>query len=138
MLNLRASEKVCTLLAGLGWFSVITAVVLASWWPLLAIPVFILGIAAINGAFYRFIARERGLRYAISMLPLHTLYYGMNVISAIFGWVLHILLGEPQAPVTVAAGVGMDLKVWPPSPSRPRAGVWSEGASQRSGRSQSG
>jgi glycosyltransferase involved in cell wall biosynthesis len=138
MLNLRASEKVCTLLAGLGWFSVITAIVLASWWPLLAIPVFILGIAAINRAFYRFIARERGLRYAISMLPLHSMYYGMNVISAIFGWVLHILLGEPQAPVTVAAGVGMDLKVWPPSPSRPRAGVWSEGAAQRSGRGQSG
>ena len=138
MLNLRASEKVCTLLAGLGWFSVITAVVLASWWPLLAIPVFILGIAAINRAFYRFIARERGLRYAISMLPLHAMYYGMNVISAIFGWVLHILLGEPQAPVTVAAGVGMDLKVWPPSPSRPRAGVWSETGSQRSGRGQSG
>jgi GT2 family glycosyltransferase len=136
MLNLRASEKVCTLLAGLGWFSVITAVVLAAWWPLLTIPVFILGIAAINRAFYRFIARERGFRYAIAMLPLHAMYYGMNVISAIFGWVLHILLGEPQAPVTVAAGVGMDLKVWPPSPSRPRAGVWSDAGSPRSGRGQ--
>ena len=43
--------------------------------------------------------------------------------TSMFGWVLHILLGEPQAPVTVTAGVGMDLKVWPPSPSRPRAGA---------------
>jgi GT2 family glycosyltransferase len=131
-LNLRVSEKVCTALAGLGWVSVIAALVLASWWPLLAIPLLSLAIGAINRAFYQFIARERGLRFAIAMLPLHTLYYGMNVVSAMFGWLLHILLGEPQAPVNVAAGAGMDLKVWPPSPSRPMAGVWSSASGQES------
>jgi hypothetical protein len=37
---------------------------------------------------------------------------------------LHNLLGEPQAPVSVVAGVGMDIRVWPPPPSRPNSGVW--------------
>ncbi len=127
ILNLRVSEKICTVLAGLGWVSIIAAVAFRLWWPLLAIPGLMLGIAGINRSFYQFIARERGLRFAISMLPLHALYYGLNVVSALFGWALHILLGEPQAPVTVAAGAGMNLNVWPPSPSRPRAGAWSAG-----------
>ncbi len=125
VLNLRASERLCTGLAGLGWLALLAALLLRSPIPLMMVAIAVLCIGIANHNFYFFVARERGLRISLLMLPLHVLYYATNVLSAIMGWALHILLGEPQAPVTVAATVGMDIKIWPPRPSRPRAGLWS-------------
>jgi cellulose synthase/poly-beta-1,6-N-acetylglucosamine synthase-like glycosyltransferase len=125
VLNLRNSEKFCTFGAGLGWAALVVAPITGSLLPLLVLPVVALIITFVNRDFLRFIQRERGLRFAIAMLPLQWLYYGTNVVSAVFGWVLHILLGEPQAPVSVIAGVGMNITTWPPRPSRPRSGIWS-------------
>jgi GT2 family glycosyltransferase len=124
MLNLRMSEKVCTGLAGLGWLAVGTAIVTANVIPLLLL--FVIGTiqAFLNRDFYRFIARERGFWTAVAVQPLHLLFYATNVLSATFGWLLHNLLGEPQAPISVVAGVGMNIRVWPPPPSRPNSGVW--------------
>ena len=99
-LNLRASERLCTALAGLGWLALFAALLMRSPVPLLMLPVLVLSVAAANAEFYRFVARERGVAVALAMLPLHLLYYGTNVVSALIGWVLHILFGEPQAPVT--------------------------------------
>jgi GT2 family glycosyltransferase len=124
-LNLRASERVCTALAGLGWVAAFAAIALRSVVPLLMVPIVIVCTLIANREFYRFVARERGIRIALLMLPLHLMYYATNVVSLLIGWSLHILLGEPQAPVTVAAAVGMDINVWPPPPSRPSTGVWS-------------
>jgi len=125
VLNLRNSEKVCTLMAGLSWAALLITPFIGSLLPLSFLPVAAVTIAFVNRDFLRFIWRERGLRLAIAMMPLQWLYYGTNVVSAVFGWVLHILLGEPQAPVNVVAGVGMDIKTWPPRPSRPSSGIWS-------------
>ena len=125
VLNLRNSEKVCTLMAGLSWAALLITPFIGSLLPLSFLPVAAVTIAFVNRGFLRFIWRERGLRLAIAMMPLQWLYYGTNVVSAVFGWVLHILLGEPQAPVNVVAGVGMDIKTWPPRPSRPSSGIWS-------------
>lgn len=127
MLNLRTSEKVCTALAGVGWIALGAALLTASLLPLLALVVIGIIIAFLNRDFYRFIAKERGVWTAATMQPLHLLYYAINVVSAGIGWVLHNLLGEPQAPVAVVAGVGMNLTTWPPAPSRPRSGVWGRG-----------
>ena len=128
VLNVRTSEKLCTTAAGLGWVAIALAAVFGTLWPLLALPLIGLTIAMTNREFYQFIARERGYRFALGMLPLHLMYYATNVFSVVIGWTLHMLLGEPQAPITVVAGVGMDLNVWPPRPSRPAAGVWSQTA----------
>jgi GT2 family glycosyltransferase len=127
MLNLRTSEKVCTAMAGLGWLAVGAAIVLANPMPLLVLILAAIVIAFLNRGFYRFIARERGILTAIAIQPLHQLFYATNVVSAGMGWLLHTLLGEPQAPVSVIAGVGMDITTWPPPPSRPRSGVWGRG-----------
>jgi len=124
VLNIRMSERVCTFLAGVGWLAIAAAIFLATPWPLVTLLFVAICIAFLNRDFYRFIARERGVRSAIAMQPLHLVYYSVNVVSALVGWILHVLVGEPQAPVTVVAGVGMDLKRWPPTPSRPRSGVW--------------
>lgn len=125
VLNLRPSERICTAMAGLGWLAVMISLFTADPRPLLSVVPIGLVIAFLNRGFYGFIARERGLATALGMLPLHLIYYATNVVSAGIGWLLHVLLGEPQAPVSVVAGVGMDLVVWPPPPSRPRSGVWS-------------
>ena len=130
-LNLRASERMCTALAGLGWLACFAALFLRRPAPLILLPIVVVAIAIANAEFYRFVMRERGPAVALAMLPLHLLYYATNVVSALIGWALHILLGEPQAPVTVAATVGFDMKIWPPRPSRPRTGVWSVPAGGR-------
>lgn len=134
-LNLSLSERVCTALAGLGWLAPVAAIALRSWWPLLAFPAIALAVALLNRDFYRFIQRARGVHYVAAMLPLHVMYYGTNVVSAISGWFLHMLLGEPQAPVAVAAAAGMDLTTWPPRPAAPAAGLWGRGASGEGGQS---
>lgn len=126
-LNLRASERLCTGIAGLAWLSVAVTIVLRTWYPLLVLPLLPAAVGLVNRDFYRFVVRVRGYAHAAAMLPLHVIYYATNVVSAISGWFLHILLGEPQAPVAVAAGAGMDLATWPPRPSRPGTGVWHQG-----------
>jgi len=125
-LNLRASERLCTSVAGLAWLSIAAAIILRAWYPLLMLPLLPATVALVNRDFYRFVARTRGIVHAIAMLPLHTMYYAINVVSAISGWFLHVLLGEPQAPVAVAAGAGMELMTWPPRPARPGTGIWHE------------
>jgi GT2 family glycosyltransferase len=132
-LNLRRSEKVCTALAGVGWLSLLVALVSGSFTPLLGVVLALVAIATVNREFYAFIVRERGKRFALSMVPLHLLYYATNVVSAIIGWLLHILLGEPPPPVAVAAEAGMDFKAWPPPASAPATGIWSPGRLQTVG-----
>ena len=131
-LNLRVSEKLCTVFAGGGWLAITVALLMRSAIPLLYLPVAIMLIAVLNRDFYRFVGRERGVRVAVAMLPLHVLYYGINVVAALVGWSLHVMLGEPQAPLTAAAAVGMELRTWPPRPSPPAAGVWSRPRFRRS------
>jgi glycosyltransferase involved in cell wall biosynthesis len=123
-LNLRLSEKTATAFAGVGWLALFTALIMRATWPLWALLPIVLGIALLNRSFYWFLLRARGIRFALGVLPLHVLYYLINVVSVLFGWLLHILLGEPHAPVTVTAEAGMDLKTWPPRPARPDGGVW--------------
>jgi glycosyltransferase involved in cell wall biosynthesis len=121
----RPSERLCTAAAALGWVALFATALLGRLWPLLALPVVVVVIAILNGAFYRLVLRERGVASALAMVPLHALYYATNVVSALIGWVLHHMVGAPLAPIDAAAEAGMDLRVWPPRPSRPEEGVWS-------------
>ncbi len=124
LLNLRQSEKVCTVAAGVAGIGMLSAAVSARPEPLLATLVAILTVCVLNRQFYAFVARARGIRFLLGIIPLHMLFYGLNIISASFGWVLHILLGEPSAPISVAAAAGMEFEMWPPRHARPRGGVW--------------
>jgi GT2 family glycosyltransferase len=128
VLNLRRSEKICTAITGIGMIGIVVAVLFQSFWPLLAPAGAMATIATLNADFYRFLARDRGWLFSARVLPLHAIYYGTSLISAVFGWVLHILLGEPHAPLPVVAAVGMELNTWPPRPARPSSGVWNAAA----------
>lgn len=121
----RLSERLCTAAAALGWVALFVTAFLGRLWPLLALPVVLVVIAVSNRAFYRFVAKECGVPSALAMVPLHVLYYATHVVSALIGRVLHHVVGAPLAPIDAAAEAGMDLRVWPPRPSRPEDGLWS-------------
>jgi len=129
--DLRTSEKLCTAAAGLGWFAIGLAALLGALWPLGYLPAGMLSIVLINRQFYRLALRQRGVLGALGMFPLHMIYYATNVVSAVMGWLLHNLLGEPLAPIDATAEAGMDLRTWPPVRSRPSAGVWTDSPRRR-------
>lgn len=121
----RLSERLCTAAAALGWTGLITTAFIGRLWPLLVLPLVVVAIALLNRSFYRLVARECGVPTALAMVPLHVLYYATHVVSALIGRLLHNLLGAPLAPIDAAAEAGMELRVWPPRPSRPTEGLWS-------------
>ena len=109
-LNLRPAEKVFTLLTG------VTAVALAMSvirWPLLWLIVAGLSLAVVVGGnlpLLRWFARERGLRFALLVVPMRLLYYLLNAIAAAIGLVRHAAAPRRRA----APGV-------PPPPEEPIA-----------------
>jgi hypothetical protein len=82
-LNIRTSEKACTVLAGIGWL----ALSLWLWTGLTAWlgigSAALLAILILNGPLLAWFARHRGWRFAAGTLPLRLLYYALNVISVL-------------------------------------------------------
>ncbi len=117
-LNLRPVEKVKTVLAVLlgvsllGW-----GVTGASLYGLIAGGV-ALTLLLLNWPLYRFFLEERGIWFAVRVVPLNFLYYGLNACSALYGWFLHHALGDPQPSARVQAFSEVGLEHWPPVPRR--------------------
>jgi len=124
-LNLRGVQRWCTALA---WAAALCAGI-SLVWPTglvrLASAAAAVLVLLLNGGFYRFLLRERGVPFILAVLPLHILHHLSNGVSVFSGWVMHVLFGEPQPPPAAAALAGIGFKVWPPAPSRPRTGIWS-------------
>jgi hypothetical protein len=81
-----------------------------------------------NAGFYAFLAGVRGVLFAAAVLPLHLLYYLGNGVSALSGWLVHVLFGEPIPTAEVAALAQAGIKTWPPPPRRPRTSLWDQPA----------
>lgn len=101
-LNLRPAEKVFTLLTGAAAFALGMSVIR---WSLLWLIVAGLCLAVVVGGnlpLLRWFARERGLRFALLVVPLRLLYYLLNVIAAAIGLVSHAVAPRrhpaPDAP----------------------------------------
>ncbi|HEV2129640.1 MAG TPA: hypothetical protein VGR27_00970, partial [Longimicrobiaceae bacterium] len=123
-LNLRAREKWCTALVGLGLAGLPATVTLLQLWPLAITLTAWTLVLLLNFDFYRFLRRQRSLWFALQVIPLHLLYYFLNGISAIFGWMLHHLFGAPRPAREVSARSAIGIKTWPPTPSRPASSLW--------------
>jgi len=106
-LNVRPAQKVCVAAAGLA----VLAVLATPWWhpaALLAAPITAL-VVGLNGPFYGFLARRRGLAFAAGSVPLHFIYYGccgVSVLIALAYW--HLLPGRARVGGAAAAGVRRD------------------------------
>ncbi len=116
-LNLKLSEKINTALVGLALVCTLLAIRFGL--PALAAAgVLLLPVLYNNLDLYRFFVAERGLLFAIGVLPLHIVYYFLNGCSAAVGWLLHHWFGELTPAAEVQAFFEVGVRRWPPVPVR--------------------
>ena len=123
-LNLRLTEKVCTILtwSALLYFGVAAAL---GERHLAVGAALALGIVvAVNARLYAFFARTRGVAFALAAIPLHLLYYLNNGVAVLYGWTLHHVVGEPTPAPIVEAYAEVGVQMWPPVPNKLRSGAW--------------
>ena len=89
-------------------------------WPLLLLATAICtGVVLRNYApQHRFFVRERGVAFALAVLPLELLFYLVNGVALAVGWTLRELLGEPRPAPRIEAFAEVGLRTWPPVPAR--------------------
>jgi GT2 family glycosyltransferase len=93
-LNLRLAQRASAVLA----YLLVAALVMAAWRPLgLGLPAWLglasallLALVVVNRRFYAFFARERGLPFAVRVVPLHVLYYLYSGVALAIGVVRHV------------------------------------------------
>jgi cellulose synthase/poly-beta-1,6-N-acetylglucosamine synthase-like glycosyltransferase len=90
-LNLRPAEKAYTLLAGLAAVFVLLGCVLMEPVWFLAAALASLVVLVGNVPLLRWFRRQRGLWFAVAVVPLRLLYYLLNAIAAAIGLVRHLL-----------------------------------------------
>ena len=108
-LNLRTAQRASVLLT----FLLVALVPLGAWELTLAAPssghlfggaalIVLAAVLALNGAFYRFLARRRGLGFAVAAIPLQLLYHLYSGASFGYAVAAHAIraIGAPlEAPV---------------------------------------
>ncbi len=94
-LNLQTGERVYTALVG----AAVAAIVL---WAVRREPGWLFGAAgcaaavlAGNLTLLRWFAERRGTWFALGVVPLRLLYYLLNGIAALAGWIAHLVSGDP-------------------------------------------
>jgi glycosyltransferase involved in cell wall biosynthesis len=123
-LNLRVTEKLCTVLVWLGFVFGIVAVWRRSWlWAMLAVAAPAIAMM-VNAPLLAFFARTRGVLFALGVIPVQLLYYVLTGISFGVGLVLKEVVGAPIVDPTTEAYAEMGVTRWPPVPSRARPSSW--------------
>jgi len=125
-LNLRWTERLNTALVWLSAALLVVAVfrtslLLAGVGLLLLVPVL-----ALNWPLWRYMARLRGVAFALAIIPLHLLYYALNGVSVFMGLLLQQTVGAPVPDPTTAAYAEVGVQRWPPIPARHRRSTWAE------------
>ena len=86
-LNVRRGQRVCVVVAGVLGLTLAASPLRPDVLPLAALgPVLVV---ALNLAFYRFLARKRGLLFAAGAVPMHLIYFGccgLSVVLALAVW----------------------------------------------------
>lgn len=100
-LNTVRSEQFKVALAAMAMVAVAAAAVLPhGWWCLVATVVLLALLAATNWRTYAWFAKERGSRFALAIIPLNLLYYGISALAAVIGIARYAT--SPQRPRDVA------------------------------------
>ena len=139
-LNLRTAQRASVLLT----FLLVALVPLGAWELTLAAPssghlfggaalIVLAAVLALNGAFYRFLARRRGLGFAVAAIPLQLLYHlysgasfgyevAAHAIRAIGAPLEHPFSATTTAPMPrISRSTSRSVKRERPLPSRARA-----------------
>lgn len=123
-LNLRTIEKISTLLTGVALLSVLFAAVTLDPFWLVATLLALLPVLVVNRRLYGFFRRKRGAAFAAAAIPLHLLYYVVNIVAVGLGWVLHQTVGEPKPDPSMEAFAEVGAERWPPVPARATNSAW--------------
>jgi hypothetical protein len=78
-------------------------------------------VVVVNIPLYAFFRRERGLLFALGVIPLHMLYYLNNGLAVAYGWLVHQTVGEPAPDALTQAYAEVGVQMWPPVRSRGRS-----------------
>jgi hypothetical protein len=85
----KNTEKVLTLLVGVALLALVLAAVLADWrWLVLSLGCLGVVIAG-NAGLIRWFARERGLWFALRVIPLRLMFYVLSGTAAVWAILLH-------------------------------------------------
>jgi glycosyltransferase involved in cell wall biosynthesis len=125
-LNLRWTERLNTALVWLSAIGLVVAAFTRS--PLIAAGalVLLLPVLALNWHLWSYMARLRGIGFALAIVPLHLMYYALNAVSFVLGLALHQTVGAPVPNPTTAAYAEVGVQRWPPVPTRHRRSSWVE------------
>ena len=98
-LNVSKAQRACVVATGLGLLGTIGAI----WLPslLALVPLSVLAIVGLNRDFYRFLARRRGVAFAVASTILHLIYYcccGVSVVIAEALWLTSRPIDDATAP----------------------------------------
>ena len=91
-LNVSRSQRLAVAATGVGLLGL--PGMIGSPWMLGLLPLSLAAIVALNGDFYRFLTRRRGLGFAMASAPLHFVYYcccGASVVIALALWHLSLV-----------------------------------------------
>ena len=116
--RLRTVKAVNTALTWTGILAVLGGAIGAYPSVLVAGAVCLLLVLLNDRAQHRFFIRERGMRFALAVVPLRLLSYLVNGMAVTVGWVLREFLGEPSPHPTVEAFAEVGVKMWPPVPAK--------------------
>ena len=104
-LNVRPSQKICVIATGVAVLGLIGSLFDLRGLGLVALSV--ATVTALNAPFYRFLARKRGVLFALGAIPLHLVYYGCCAASVILAeaiWRLDRQRSRTGQSSTILAG----------------------------------
>lgn len=125
-LNLRWTERFNTALVWLSAALLVVAVFRTSLLLAAVGLVLLTPVLALNWSLWRYMARLRGVAFALAIIPLHLLYYAINGVSVLLGLVLQQTVGAPVPDPTTAAYSEVGVQRWPPIPARHRRSTWAQ------------
>jgi hypothetical protein len=88
-LNLRATQRWSVGLVGLACALIPLSALHRGWLALSGAA--LLAVLPLNRDLFRFFVRERGLRFAVSCVPLHLLHYLCSGLGFVYAWTTHRL-----------------------------------------------
>jgi GT2 family glycosyltransferase len=86
-LNVKVDQKACVVLTGLTLLAGLCCIITP--WAAMVAGAGLSAIVALNGGFFKFLVRRKGILFACAALPLHLLYYcccGFSVFIALVYW----------------------------------------------------
>ena len=107
--------------AALAWLALaLTVVAIRADWPLLLVAAGVCLAVVLRNYLpqHRFFVRERGLAFALAVIPLELLSYLVSGVAVVVGWLLRELVGEPKPHPRIEAFAEIGVRTWPPVPRR--------------------